>query len=112
MFLRQKIIDQYRIEKYFIDLYFPDHILGIGVGENCHLDRSEIKEQEREEIIKNLGIALIRINPDKEGFDIFIKIGEIQDFIFESGLKIGEELKKNKMVEDLEKSVRIIKLSE
>ena len=33
------MIDQYRINKYFIDLYFPDHNLGIGVDENCYLDR-------------------------------------------------------------------------
>ena len=111
VFIRQKIIGQYRVEKYFIDLYFPEHKLGIKIDENGHLDRSDIKEQEREEIIKNLGITLIRINPDKEGSDIFIKIGEIQDFIYESGLKLGEELKKNKMIEDLERSLRIIKMS-
>ena len=111
VFIRRKIVDQYRIEKYFIDLYYPVHKLGIKIDKNCHLDGSEIKEQEREEIIKNLGTTLIRINPDKEGFDIFIKIGEIQDFIYESGLKIGEELKKNKMIEDLEKSLRIIIMS-
>ena len=87
------------------------HKLGIEVDENFRLDRSEIKEQEREATIKNAGITLIRINPDKEGFDIFIKIGEIQDFIYESGLKIGEDLKKNKIIEDLERSVRIIKMS-
>ena len=75
------------------------------------MDRSKAKEQEREETVKGLGITLIRINPDKEGFDIFDEISEIQDFIYESGLKIGEELKKNKIVEDLERSVRIIKMS-
>ena len=105
VFIRQKTIEQYRIEKYFIDLYFPYHKLGIEDDENCHLDRSEVKEQEREETVKNLGITLIRINPDKEGFDIFNEIGKIQDFIYESGLKIIEELKKNKIIEDLERSV-------
>ena len=74
---RQKIINQYRVEQYFIDLYFPEHKLGIDLDENSHLDRSGIKEIKREET-KNLGIALIRINPDKEGFDIFIEIGEIK----------------------------------
>ena len=98
--------DQYRIDKYFIDLFFPEHKLGIS-----HLDRSEIKEQEREERIKNVGITLIRINPDKEGFDMFIKISEIQNFIYGSGLKIGEESKKNKMIKDLERCLEIIKLS-
>ena len=44
VFIRQKIIDQYRVEKYFIDLYFPEHKLGIELDENCYFDRSGIKE--------------------------------------------------------------------
>ena len=111
VFKRQKIIEQYRVEKYFIDLSFPEHKLGIEIDENGHTDRSEIKEQEREEAIKNAVILLIRINPDKEGFDIFDEISEIQDFIYESGLKLGEELRKNKIIEDLERSLKMIKLS-
>ena len=94
-----------------MDLFFPVHSLGIKIDENCHLDRSKIKEQEREKTIKNTGITLIRINPDKEGFDIFYEISEIQDFIYESGIKLGEELKKNEIIEDLERSVKIIKMS-
>ena len=84
------MIDQYKVDKYFIYLYFLVHKLTIEIDENRHLDRLETKEQEREEIIKNLDITLIRINPDKVGFDIFDEISEIQDFIYESGLKIGE----------------------
>ena len=95
----------------FIDLYFPEHKFGIEIDENGHTDRLKVKEQEREETIKNLGITLIRINPDKEGFDIFDEISEIQSFVYESGLKIGQELKKKKIIEDLEKSLKIIKLS-
>ena len=109
--LDKKMIEQYRTEKYFIDVYFPEHKLGTEIDENLHLDKSDIKEIKREGTIKNLGISLIRINPDKEGFDIFIKIGEIQDFIYESALKLGEELKKNKMFGDLKKSVRLINMS-
>ena len=105
------MIDQYRIDKYFSGLYFPDHILGIEIDENGHTDRLKVKEQKREEVIKKLGITLIRINPDKESFDIFIKIGEIQSFIYESALKLCEEIKKNRIIEDLEKSLRIIKIS-
>ena len=75
VFIRQKIIDQFKIDKYFIDLYFPEHkSAGIKIDENGDTDRFKIKEQE---IIKKLGIILIRINSDKEGFDIFIIIGEI-----------------------------------
>ena len=111
VFKKQKIIDQYRVEQYFIDLFFPVHSLGIEIGENVHLDSSDIKEQEREETIKNAEISLIRINPDKEGFDIFDEISEIQDFIYESGIKTGEQLKKDKIIEDLERSLKIVKVS-
>ena len=110
VFIRQNIIDQYRVDKYFIDLHFPEHKLRIEIDENCHLDRSDIKEEKREATIKRFGITLIRINPDKEAFDIFIKIGEIQDFIYEFALKLGEKLKGNKMIEDLERSLKITKL--
>ena len=40
------------------------------------MDRSEIKEQKRNEIIKKAGFEIIRINPDKENFDIFDEIGK------------------------------------
>ena len=112
VFKRQKIIDQYWVEKYFIDLYFPEHKLGIENDENGHTDRPETKEQEREETIKNADITLIRINPDKESFDIFDEISEIQDFIYKSGIKLSEQLNKNKIIEDLERSIKIIKLTD
>ena len=99
------------MKKKIIDFYFPDHKLRIEIDENRHFGRLKIKDQKKEETVKNLIITLIRINPDKEGFDIFIKISEIQSFIYESTLKISEELKKNKMIEDLAKSLKIIKLT-
>ena len=71
----------------------------------------KLKSKKEKKPIKNTGITLIRINPDKEGFDIFDEISEIQDFIYESGIKLGEELKKNEIIEDLERSVKIIKMS-
>ena len=79
------MIDQFKIDKYFINLYFPEHKLGSEIDQNEHTDRLKVKEQDREETIKNLSITLIRINPDKEGFDIFDERSAIQDFIYESG---------------------------
>ena len=38
------MIDQYRVEKYFIDLFFPVHNLGIEIDRNGHTDGSETKE--------------------------------------------------------------------
>ena len=79
IFKKQTIIEQHRVEKYFIDLFFPVHKLGIEIDENGHLDRSEIKEQKREQTIKKSGINIIRINPDKENFDIDDEIGLVKN---------------------------------
>ena len=68
------MIDQNKVQKYFIYLYFPDDKLGIEVDENCHLDRSDIKEQKREETIKHLGTSLIRNNLDKKVLIYFLKL--------------------------------------
>ena len=83
MFPNEIINEQYKVNKYFIDLIFPVHKLGIRIDENSHMDRCDIKERERQEIIKKeTGIKIIRINPDKENFDIFDEIGKIQKFYF------------------------------
>ena len=66
IFKKQTIIEQYRVKKYFIDLFFLVHKLGIEIDENGHLERSEIIEQKREQTIKKSGINIIRINPDKK----------------------------------------------
>ena len=77
----QIINEQYKVDKYFIDLVFPVHKLGIEIDENGHMDRSEIKEQKRNKIIKKAGFEIIRINPAKENFDIFDEIGKKNLFI-------------------------------
>ena len=66
IFKDQIINEQYRVKNYFINLVFPEHKLRIETDENGHIDRLEIEEQERERIIKEAGITLIRINPDKK----------------------------------------------
>ena len=52
VFKRQKIIEQYKAEKYFIDLSFPVHNLRGEIDKNGHTDRSKINEEKREETIK------------------------------------------------------------
>ena len=75
------------------------------------LTGQKLKSKRKKKQKKNAGITLNRINPDEKSFDIFDEISEIQDFIYKSGLKLGEELKKDKIIEDLERSVKIIKMS-
>ena len=108
IFKKQTIIEQYRVEKYFIDCFFPVHILGREIDENGHLDRPEINKQKREQTIKKLGINIIRINPDNKNFD---EIGEIQDFIYESGKKLASESTKKSLIEDSEKLTKMFKQS-
>ena len=107
-FKKQSMIERYKFKKYFIDLYFPMNKMGIETDENGHTGRSKTKKQKRERTIKNAEITLIRINPVKEGFDIFDETSEIQDFIYKSGVKLGEQSGKNKIVEDLEKTTRLL----
>ena len=80
------------LKKYFINLVFPVHKLGIEIDENGHIDRSEIKEQKRSKIIKEeTGFEITIINSDKENFDIFDEISKIQTFIYHSARKLAQE---------------------
>ena len=61
-----------RILSYRMDLYFYE------INENGHIDRNidyEIKRQK--EIEQELGCKFIKIDPDKEDFDIFKAVNEI-----------------------------------
>ena len=73
----ENIQTQYNVLSRRIDLYFHDYMLAIEIDENAHSDRSidhEIKRQEGKK--QELGCKFIRIDPDKEDFDIFRSIHE------------------------------------
>ena len=62
----------------YIDLYFYDYKLALGIDKNGNSDRNidwEIKRQKA--IEQELGCNVIIIDPDKEDFDIFRAINEI-----------------------------------
>ena len=83
--LNEKILPQYSVLNYKIDLYFSERKLVIEVDDKGHTDRDEKKENEREEKIKKeLGCKFIRINLDAENYDIFVEIGTIKDYIAQS----------------------------
>ena len=109
IFKKQTIIEQYRVGKYFIDLFFPVHKLGIEIDESGQLGRSEIKELKRKQTIKKFEINIIRINFDQENFDIDDEIGEIQGFIYESGKKLTKESTKKHLIEESEKMAKMFK---
>ena len=110
MFSNEIIRDQYRFLKYYIDLVFPVHKLGTEIDENGHLNRSGAEKQKRHELIKKeTGFKIIRINPDKENFEVFDEIGKIQNYIIESTNVITEQSTKKSILDDSEKLLKMVK---
>ena len=79
---------QYSVLDYKIDAYFPKYELAIEIDEQGHFDRNNEKETTRENKIKQkLQCEFIRINPDKEDFDIFVELANICSHIVDSTKK-------------------------
>ena len=91
LFAAEKIILQYNVLGYRIDVYFPKYKLSIEVDKQGHNDRDIDYEKERQKAIENkLGCEFIRINPAKKDFNIFVEIGKIQNYITKSTKKLNE----------------------
>ena len=89
IFPNEIMSEQHKANKYFIDLVFPVHKLGIEIDENGHTNRSKAEEEKRSKMIKEeTGFEIIRINPDKENIHIFDEIGKIQEFVSVSNKKL------------------------
>ena len=88
VFAKCEIYLQYFVSHYKIDTYFPKYGLAIEIDELGHSDRSNEKEKIRENRIKQkLQYEFIRINPDKEGFVVFVELANIENHIADSTRK-------------------------
>ena len=67
---------QYNVLSYRIDLYFHDYKLTIEIDENGQ-SHGNIDYDIKKAIEQELGCKFIRIDPDKEDFDVFRAIKEI-----------------------------------
>jgi very-short-patch-repair endonuclease/prophage antirepressor-like protein/transposase len=80
-FKTYKIEDQYKVGKYYLDMYFPVFKIVIECDELGHADRKPWKERERMDFVNSeLGIDdsnWIRFNPDEYGFDVIAVINKI-----------------------------------
>ena len=77
-----------------IDLYFHDYKRAIKIDENGHSDGNIDYEIKRQKAIEHeLGCEFIRIDPNKENFNIFEAINEYLD-TSNSCLKLNSQLKK------------------
>ena len=79
-------------------MYFSEHKLVVEIYEKGHTERNQNEENERQIKIKErLNCKFYRINPDVEGFHIFLEISKIQNYITQS----NEQNLKSKFAEEL-----------
>ena len=70
-------------------MYFCDYKLAIKIDQNRHSDRNiEYKLQRQKAIEQELGFKFVRIEPDKENFDMFRTTNEIFTHIKQSNKQI------------------------
>ena len=106
VFEREIILTQYCIENKRIDAYFSKYKLGIEVDEYNHEDRDSNYEKNRQSMIENHGITIIRTNPDDEDFNINKLINQMYRHISQSNkLKLKKEQAKIKKQEDKDKKL-------
>ena len=88
-FFAEKIKLQHKAlknERVRTDTYFSDHKFAIEIDEKGYTDRNQDEENERQAKIEKHSHCKYfhRINPDAEGFDIFLEISKIKDYITQS----------------------------
>ena len=80
-FKTEKFEDQFKVGRYYLDLYFPEYKIVVECDENGHSDRKPHKERERMDFVnEKLDLTddnWIRYNPDADDFDISKVIGRI-----------------------------------
>ena len=101
-FEEENMQTQYSVLDYKIDLYFHDYRLAIEVDEKGHEDRNiDYEIQRQKALAKELGCEFIRINPDKENFNIFKAINEIHRHIKESIKRSTKESTQKSVINDI-----------
>ena len=72
-------IDQYTVDNYRIDLYFPEYNIALECDEDGHnIPINKILDEYREQYIKNkINCTFIRFKPYDKDFNIFKLINEI-----------------------------------
>ena len=75
VFAKEKIKLQHSALNYYIDLYFSKYRFAVEIDQKVQLDRGENKEKERKNKIKEtLKCRFIRVNPEKEKLDVFLRL--------------------------------------
>ena len=80
-FKTEKFEDQFKVGRYYLDLYFPEYKIVVECDENGHADRKPADERKRMDYVnEKLGFTddnWVRFNPDAKDFDISKVTGKI-----------------------------------
>jgi prophage antirepressor-like protein/very-short-patch-repair endonuclease len=114
----EKIEDQFKIGKYYLDLYFSEYKIVVECDENGHSDRKPCDERERMNFVnEKLEIDdsyWIRFNPDEYDFDMSKVIGRIyrkMEEIKGTQIKIFKE-EKEETIDVISEIIKVFEESE
>ena len=93
-------------ERVRTDMYFSKHKFAVEIHEKGHTDRNQSEENERQTNIEKYSDCKFfhRINPDAEGFNIFLQISKIQVYIDQSNKE--KENEKDAKTKELEPKIK------
>ena len=96
MELQHKILESKRVRA---DMYFSEHKCAVEIDEKGHTGGDQNEEKKRQMNIEMYSDRkfFYRINPDAEGFHVFLEISKVQNYIAQS----NKEKLKNKFAEEL-----------
>ena len=77
--------------------------LVVEIDEKGHVDRDPDYERKRQKELEKFDYHLIRINPDKSGFDDYEEFGRVGSYIAESIKKQTKKSTKKSWINDLSK---------
>ena len=86
-------------------LFSSEHILVVEIDEKEHVDRDPDYEMKRQKELEKLGyhLFIIKINPDKPGFDDYEQFGRVSAYTTESIKKETKKQPKRSLIDDLSK---------
>ena len=101
LFPNENILEEYFALHYRTDFTFKKHMLVVEINEKGHVDRDPDYEKKRQKELEKLGYHLIRISPDKPGFDDYEDFSRVNTYIADS---IKKQTKKS-LIDNLSKRI-------
>ena len=105
LFPNEDIIEKFFALRYRTDFIFKKHMLVVEINEKGHVDRDPDYERERRKELEKLNYYLIRINPDKPGFDDYKEFGRVISYIGESIKKQTKKSTKKLLIDNHSKRI-------